>query len=245
MDMFEDNFVTPKKSSIAQAMREVINTSRPKVAVPETLTEKRVEDSQAQTVKTESRTLDTIDTKNALNHLRAPRPRSHQQIIRLVDLSYETLALISPSDEKSPDKISARLDSKFRNFIESFRPLTLKAKSSAGLGRNIEYLVQDYCSLLSEQKEHLKEAMDFLRQTQTAEMEYGRLFQSARSEEVQAKKKFQDAINTLRLVLNLKKLTDQKLIQFMDAGVLPRTHYLEIHYYLNFQVYEKWEERGV
>jgi hypothetical protein len=240
--MFEDNLGSPKKSLMAQAMRDVINSSRPKMVQAEAPSEKKpiMPIEQA-----EQKTIHNKETKNALDHLRAPRPRPHQQIIRLVDLSNETLAHIPNAAEKSPDKISARLDKKFRLFLDAFKPLTLKSKSSAGLGRNIEYLIQDYYSLLSEQKEHLKEAMDFLRQTQNAEIEYGRLFQSSGPEEVQAKKKFQDAINTLRLVLNLKKLTDHKLIQFMDRGILSRAHYLEIHYYLNFQVYEKWEERGV
>jgi hypothetical protein len=235
----------PKKSSMAQAMRQVINTSKARIIETETAAKVINKESENFAPRTDNSTINNSDIKNALNHLRAPRPRPHQQLNGTVDLSSEALAPVQKSTVKEADKISARIDSKYRKFLESFKPLTIQGAKAPGLGKTIQYLIEDYSVLLNDQKEHIKEVQDFLRQVQNAENEYLKYFQTSSPEELEAKKKFQDSINTLRLVLNLKKLSDHRLMQFMDKGLLPKSSYQEIHYYLNFQVYEKWEERGV
>lgn len=235
----------PKKSSMAQAMRQVINTSKTRIIEAETALKIRSSESDNLTHKIADNKINSSDIKNALDGLRAPRPRLHQQPNGAVDLSGDTLSCIQKSTVKEADKISARIDIKYRKFLESFRPLTIQATKASGLGKAIQYLIDDYSALLNDQKEHIKEALDFLRQVQNAESEYLKYFQTSSPEELEAKKKFQDSINTLRLVLNLKKLSDHRLMQFMDKRLLPRPSYQEIHYYLNFQVYEKWEERGL
>lgn len=234
------------KSSAALAMRSVINMSKTKIFEPAPASIAAMKESESLIQKNDDNKLNGSEIKNALNHLRAPRPRPHQQQLNgAVDLSNEALAFLQKSTVKEADKISARIDRKYRKFLDSFKPLTIQAAKAGGLGKAIQYLIEDYTALLHDQKEHIKEALDFLRQVQSAENEYSKYFQTNSSEELEAKKKFQDAINTFRLVLNLKKLTNHKLVQFMDKGLLPKTNYQEIHYYLNFQVYEKWEERGI
>lgn len=234
-----------KKSSMAQAMRQVINTSKARIIEADTATKIIIKEAENFHQKIDSSIITNSDIKNALDGLRAPRPRPHQQPNGAVDLSSEALAPVQKNTIKEADKISARIDVRYRKFLDSFKPLTIQATKAPGLGKAIQYLIEDYSALLTDQKEHIKEALDFLRQVQNAENEYLKYFQTSSPEELEAKKKFQDSINTLRLVLNLKKLSDHRLIQFMDKGFLPKSSYQEIHYYLNFQIYEKWEERGV
>lgn len=235
-----------RKSSAALAMRSVINMSKTKILESAPAPIAAMRELESITQKNDDNILNGSEIKNALNHLRAPKPRLHQQQLNgAVDLSNEALAFNQKSTIKQADKISARIDSKYRKFLDSFNPLTIQAAKAGGLGKAIQYLIEDYIALLHDQKEHIKEALDFLRQVQSAESEYSKYFQTNSPDELEAKKKFQDSINTLRLVLNLKKLSNHKLIQFMNKGLLPKSNYQEIHYYLNFQVYEKWEERGI
>lgn len=235
----------PKKSSMAEAFRQVINSSKAKIIEAEAATKIIGQESENQTPRSDNNKINSSDIKSALNQLRAPRPRPQEQFSRVADPSNKILDCVQKSTVKEADKISARIDVKYRKFLESFKPLTIQATKASGLGKAIRNLIEDYSTLLNDQKEHLKEAMDYLRQVQNAENEYLKYFETSSPEELAAKKKFQDSINTLRLVLNLKKLSDQRLMQFLEKGILSKANYQEIHYYLNFQVYEKWEERGV
>lgn len=225
-----------KIGTIGSRMRAVINDSKEKLQDPK-VSFKFQDNEKIESLSSE--------TQKALTSLRAPKPRLCNKITILTSLPGRDVILFQNIDksDKTQDKLSARIHKPFKDFIEKFEPLVSRLPAR-GLGGRIHQLIDDYLALKSEELAHLREAMDFLRQCQNEEKEYLIHFGKGSQAEYESKKKFDTSISTLKLVLNLKRLSFAKLQNYKNRGLISQSFLDEVHYYLNPEVYEKWEQRG-
>lgn len=184
-----------------------------------------------------------------INAINAPEPReaplfsgkrAHDPVKSEVFEKPQTL-------NEDPDaRFSARILKSTKEYIKTFKPIIpSKMRKNAGGGSGIEAIVEELRFYRKEEQEHIREILDFLRQTQNAEKNYKFFFRRGTEEELEAKQKFSKSISTLAFVLDLKKFSDQRLVQLMNAGLLQKEIYWEIHYYLHSEIYTKWKGRGL
>ena len=190
-----------------------------------------------------------FDIKSKIKSINAPEPREG-------NLFSEKRALTPYKSEKCEksrilnddhdSRFSARILKSTKDYISNFKSIIpSKMRKNAGGGSCLEAIVEELRFYRSEEQEHIREIVDFLRQTQNAEKNYKLLFGRFTEEELEAKQKFSKSISTLAFVLDLKKFSDQRLVQLMNANLLPKEIYWEIHYYLHSEIYTKWKGRGL
>lgn len=223
--------------SMASMMRSVINESKEKVQAREA--------RNVGPIELENLPDNKNNIEKALSSLRAPRPRPYNQILTVFGLSNmgEASCVKIENPEKRQDIINARIHTPYKQFLQGFQPLFSNSKTG-GLGKKLHQLIDDYLAMKSEVLAHVHEAEEFLRQCQNAEKEYSKHYGLGNEEEVRVKDKFEKSISTLKLVLNVKRLSDQKLTQLKERKIISGNFYNEVHYYLNHEIYEKWETRG-
>lgn len=230
----------------AEELRELKNAPKAKTQFSEKVT---IPNPQPIVRQDDPPIIKIADIECALTILKAPKPRPQLQLSNgLVDLSSGAKAFdLSKKPEENADaRLSARIFETYFKFIISFKPLHYvgKKKKKNGAGSALQELIEDYNYFYNEEIQHIKEVIHYLNDVRNSEKSYALVFKTNTQEEVEAKEQFQNRISDLRAILNAKRMNLKKLLRLLNANMISRQSYDEIHYYFNFEIYEQWEIRG-